>query len=209
MVCSMRWPNTPIIEDPPGAIQPFHGNARSGFIACEAPATSRQNCSSFSRALSAPPVTNPSAITTAFIAPALVALIASSDSRPSSSNASSTPQVNAPCAPPPCNARETGRVSGDVRAVDALSVLVMGGLRPIWWVHRSLECFREKCERFSRKTDDQTMGAAQCDRASALNLDLQKSIPAQCSLRSAGAYSEVRPGGGNTGSTDPCPFVIS
>jgi hypothetical protein len=48
------------------------------------------------------------ASTTAFMAPALVPEIASKDSLPSSIRASSTPQVKAPCAPPPCSARDRG-----------------------------------------------------------------------------------------------------
>ncbi len=44
------------------------------------------------------------------MAPALVALMASMESRPSSSSLSSTPQAKAPCAPPPCSARLTGFV---------------------------------------------------------------------------------------------------
>src|SRR4029453_13403804 len=43
----------------------------------------------------------------AFMAPALVPLTASNSSRPSSISASSTPQVKAPCEPPPCRARLT------------------------------------------------------------------------------------------------------
>src|SRR5258706_13183417 len=42
------------------------------------------------------------------MAPALVALIAPIESRPSSSSLSSTPHAKAPCAPPPCSARLTG-----------------------------------------------------------------------------------------------------
>ena len=57
------------------------------------------------RAPSRPPVIKPCARQSAFIAPALVPLTPSKLKRPSSSKASSTPQVNAPCAPPPCRAR--------------------------------------------------------------------------------------------------------
>src|SRR2546423_1131622 len=42
---------------------------------------------------------------TAFIAPADAPEMPSISNRPSSSNWSSTPQVKAPCAPPPCSAR--------------------------------------------------------------------------------------------------------
>jgi hypothetical protein len=52
------------------------------------------------------------------MAPALVALMALVDRRPSSSMASSTPQVKAPCAPPPCRASETGRGEADRLRVD-------------------------------------------------------------------------------------------
>ena len=62
----------------------------------------------------------PEANTVAFIAPALVALMPSNPMRSSSSRRSRTPQVKAPCAPPPCRARlmnlvspfEVGVVSG-------------------------------------------------------------------------------------------------
>ena len=47
------------------------------------------------------------------MAPALAPLIASSSRSPSSSKRSSTPQVNAPKAPPPCSASESRRVSPD------------------------------------------------------------------------------------------------
>ena len=47
----------------------------------------------------------PAARAAAFIAPALVALMPSIPRRSSSSRRSSTPQVKAPCAPPPCRAR--------------------------------------------------------------------------------------------------------
>src|SRR6516225_8091673 len=49
----------------------------------------------------------PEARATAFMAPALVALIASIPRRPSSSKRSITPQTKAPCAPPPWSARFT------------------------------------------------------------------------------------------------------
>ena len=48
---------------------------------------------------------NPCARATAFMAPALVPLTPSNCHWPSSSSASSTPQVSAPCEPPPCSAR--------------------------------------------------------------------------------------------------------
>ena len=67
-----------------------------------------QNRPSASRAPSGPPRSWPSANTTAFIAPALVPLIPRIDSRLSSSSRSSTPQVSAPCDPPPCSARLIG-----------------------------------------------------------------------------------------------------
>jgi hypothetical protein len=68
-------------------------------------ATWRQNLSRASRAPSGPPTVSPSASTAAFIAPELVALTPSTIIRRSSSRRSRTPQVNAPCAPPPCSAR--------------------------------------------------------------------------------------------------------
>ena len=50
-------------------------------------------------------VAKPCARATAFMAPALVPLIPSIITLPSSSSVSSTPQVKAPCDPPPCKAR--------------------------------------------------------------------------------------------------------
>src|SRR4051812_47036280 len=66
-----------------------------------------QNLRSCSRAPSGPPSRQPSTRTTAFIDPALAPVIASIASRPSSISRSSTPQVKAPCAPPPWSASET------------------------------------------------------------------------------------------------------
>lgn len=51
-----------------------------------------------------PPVTSPEAATAAFIAPALAPESAATARPGSSSNRSSTPQVKAPCEPPPCRA---------------------------------------------------------------------------------------------------------
>ena len=52
---------------------------------------------------------------TAAGAAALAALIASISRRPSSRIWSSTPQVKAPCEPPPCSARSIAAVSGFLR----------------------------------------------------------------------------------------------
>src|SRR5271155_4200859 len=52
-----------------------------------------------------PPSARPPANMAALIAPALAALMPSNAMRSSSSNRSRTPQVKAPCAPPPCRAR--------------------------------------------------------------------------------------------------------
>jgi hypothetical protein len=71
-----------------------------------------QNTRRRSRAPSAPPRRQPSASATAFIAPALAPEMAAISSRPSSNRASSTPQVKAPWAPPPCRARFTRLVRG-------------------------------------------------------------------------------------------------
>src|SRR5215469_8767366 len=65
----------------------------------------RQKSASRLRASSGPPRASPSASMTAFIAPAEVPEMPSITSRPSSSRWSSTPQVKAPCAPPPWSAR--------------------------------------------------------------------------------------------------------
>jgi hypothetical protein len=70
----------------------------------------RQNSVSALFAPARPPVAMPDANTVAFIAPALVALTPSISMRSSSSRRSRTPQVKAPCAPPPCKARLRGLV---------------------------------------------------------------------------------------------------
>ncbi len=67
----------------------------------------RQKVSSALRAPSIPPPSQPSTITTTFMAPALAPVVASTARRPSSRRASSTPHVNAPWAPPPCRASDT------------------------------------------------------------------------------------------------------
>jgi len=68
------------------------------------PTAVQKSCNAW-RAPSRPPLTQPWASTTAFIAPALLPLRPSKCTRGSASKASSTPQVNAPWAPPPCSAR--------------------------------------------------------------------------------------------------------
>src|SRR5215472_9006947 len=82
------------------------GPRRSG-LSRAASDTRFQNCSSATRACGGPPAASPSAITTAFIAPAEVPETPSKRSHDSSSRRSRTPQVNAPCAPPPCSPRST------------------------------------------------------------------------------------------------------
>src|SRR6185312_14481509 len=66
-----------------------------------------QNTSSASMAPWRPSFRKPSVKTTPFMAPALVPLMPSMKMRPSRISRSSTPQVKAPCAPPPCSARLT------------------------------------------------------------------------------------------------------
>src|SRR5271156_3440522 len=78
--------------------------------------TRRQNSSKAARAPSAPPLAWPSTSTAAFMAPADVPEMPSIPSHGSSSKRSSTPHVNAPCEPPPCNARST-RIGSRVKAV--------------------------------------------------------------------------------------------
>ena len=71
-------------------------------VSCPPMLTRCQKASSLARAPSAPPACQPSASAiSAFIAPAEAPEIASMARRPSSSSASSTPQVKAPCEPPP------------------------------------------------------------------------------------------------------------
>src|ERR1700730_4653647 len=77
--------------------------------------TRRQKFSRAVRAPSAPPVAWPSTSTAAFIAPADVPEMPSIPSHGSSSRRSNTPHVNAPCEPPPCNARST-RIGSRVMA---------------------------------------------------------------------------------------------
>src|SRR5690606_33178048 len=62
------------------------------------------NFSNNSFAFLGPPICKPYAHTTVLIAPALVPDIASTSISSTSNNLSNTPQVNAPCAPPPCKA---------------------------------------------------------------------------------------------------------
>src|SRR5690349_16202056 len=66
-----------------------------------------QNAASFCRATSGPPNASPLTVSAALNAPALLPLTAPIRIRPavtSWSRRSSTPQVNAPCEPPPCRA---------------------------------------------------------------------------------------------------------
>src|SRR5471030_488426 len=65
----------------------------------------RQKSARRFRASSEPPRARPSATITALIAPAEVPEMPSISTRWSANNSSSTPQVSAPCAPPPCSAR--------------------------------------------------------------------------------------------------------
>ena len=69
--------------------------------------TRRQNCSSAALAPSAPPAAWPLMRTAAFMAPAEVPEMPSISSLGSSKRRSRTPQVKAPCAPPPWSARST------------------------------------------------------------------------------------------------------
>jgi hypothetical protein len=89
------------------------GNSRSTTSRCRSPRrpstlTARQKSASRWRASSRPPRVSPSASMTAFTAPADAPDIPSISRRPSSSSWSSTPQVKAPWAPPPCSARLIG-----------------------------------------------------------------------------------------------------
>ena len=68
-------------------------------------ATASHTALSLARAPARPPSASPAASATALTAPALVALIQPMSSVSSSSRRSSTPQVKAPCAPPPSSAR--------------------------------------------------------------------------------------------------------
>ena len=80
--------------------------------------TPRQNLSRAARAPSARPRSHPSTKTAAFMAPAEVPEIAAMWSQSSSSNRSSTPQVNAPWEPPPCRARSISAGSRSIAWID-------------------------------------------------------------------------------------------
>ena len=90
-----------------------NGNRRSTTPRCRSgrwpsTLTARQKSASRWRASSGPPRASPSASMIAFTAPAEAPEIPSISRRPSSSNWSRTPQVNAPWAPPPCSPRLMG-----------------------------------------------------------------------------------------------------
>src|SRR5258706_3552737 len=104
------------------------GNALYGLYCDPASDTACQNLASDSRAPSRPPRVQPWASTAAFIAPALVALMPSKLSRPSSIRRSSTPHAKARWAPPPCRARLTGLTiwSAAVRGLRVLTYMSMG-----------------------------------------------------------------------------------
>ena len=78
----------------------------------EASDTAFQKVSSAALAPSTPPCSRPLAMTAAFIAPAEVPEMPSICSQGSSISRSSTPQVKAPWAPPPCSARSMSRGLG-------------------------------------------------------------------------------------------------
>ena len=75
--------------------------ARLSFDMSPSRLAARQKSASRLRASSGPPRASPSATITALTAPAEVPDMPSISIRPSASSSSSTPQVNAPCAPPP------------------------------------------------------------------------------------------------------------
>src|SRR4051794_31905812 len=87
------------------------GCKRRFFVA--ASPTPRQKRSRLARASSGPPLASPAASRTALMAPALAPLTASNSRSSSSRRRSSTPQVKAPKAPPPCKASERRRGSLD------------------------------------------------------------------------------------------------
>src|SRR5262249_46407576 len=73
-------------------------------------ATASHTALSFTRAAARPPSARPAASATALTAPALVPLSQPGSIVSSSSSRSSTPQVKAPCAPPPSSARLRSRL---------------------------------------------------------------------------------------------------
>src|SRR6478752_1238549 len=99
--------------------------------------TRRQKFSSAARAPSAPSPAKPSTSTAAFMAPAEVPEMPSMPSQGSSSRRSSTPQVNAPCAPPPCSAKST-RMGARLDATGPVVILLHQKVEPLpaggpWW----------------------------------------------------------------------------
>src|SRR6185503_19202267 len=102
--------------------------------------TRRQKFSSAARAPSAPSPAKPSTSTAAFIAPADVPEMPSMPSQGSSSRRSSTPQVKAPCAPPPCSAKST-RTGARLDATGPVVILLHQKVEPLpaggpWWTDR-------------------------------------------------------------------------
>src|SRR5215211_5010376 len=94
----------------------------------------RQKSRSAVFAPSRPPTVMPWAITVAFMAPALVALMPSNSIVSSSSRRSSTPQVKAPCAPPPWRARlmvRTRLASGRALRVAISTCVFMASSRSV------------------------------------------------------------------------------
>src|SRR5262245_43590646 len=87
----------------------YHEGCKTPHLA--ACATRCQKSASARIAPSRPPTVRPWASTTAFMAPALVALMPSISNRGSFRRRSRTPQVKAPWAPPPCSARLATLVS--------------------------------------------------------------------------------------------------
>ena len=86
-----------------------------------------QNCVSFRRAPSRPPLTSPQATSAALTAPTLAPLIAPISQPGSSRRRSSTPQANAPKEPPPCKASESlrgGQGRGGTRFAFAASAVI-------------------------------------------------------------------------------------
>src|SRR4029077_12619109 len=97
-------------------------------LATDIAPSSPQKARSAARAPRPPPCDQPCSRMASFMAPALVPLTASNASLPSSIRASSTPQVKAPCEPPPCRARLT-------RLVELIWLFSLAGLR---YLHRSV-----------------------------------------------------------------------
>src|SRR5262245_31567557 len=151
---------------------------RSYHEGCKTPhlaawATRCQKSASAPIAPSRPPTVRPWASTTAFMAPALVALMPSISNRGSFSRRSRTPQVKAPWAPPPCSARLATLVSAIavaafIRPASATSADASQACRPAGWGATPFAGWRTDAQRGRCAAKPRATGLGRLvDRASA------------------------------------------